>query len=122
MELLLNVVWAIVACGAFLVLLPRSRGGNVSILGIACVAALLFPIISVSDDLSVSRDAWEESSSIRRADARADAFATAHDAVVPAVASIVAVTLFALGLIDTQVVPAAIRLLPAQSDPRSPPL
>jgi hypothetical protein len=121
MELLLNLVWALITCGAFVFLLPRSRGGRAAVIGLACVAALLFPIISVSDDLSVARDAWEEATSIRRVSAMLDAFATSHSAAVPVAVLNVAVALLAIGLIESGIAPAIVRLLPAESDPRSPP-
>jgi hypothetical protein len=52
MELLLNLIWLAVAIAGF-VLVPK-RTGKVWLI-LACVAALLFPIISASDDLNADR-------------------------------------------------------------------
>ena len=105
MELALNVLWALVVCGTFAVLLPRSRGGRVAIIGLACVAALLFPVISVSDDLNAAFNAWE----------------VAAVAFLPVAVSQIAVAFRAIGHVEVEAAPALIRLLPADSDPRSPP-
>lgn len=60
MELLLNVIWVALAASAFLIFLharrdhcDRSCWGR-SLLALACVWLLLFPIISASDDLHPS--------------------------------------------------------------------
>ena len=52
MELTLNLIWLSVA--AIGLLLARKRSRRVSLI-IACAAALLFPIISASDDLNSDR-------------------------------------------------------------------
>jgi len=60
MELLLNAIWLALAAGLLSVWrarwLPRIRGGSrersrQSFVGLVCVLALLFPAISLSDDL-----------------------------------------------------------------------
>lgn len=57
MELLLNVIWMTLATGAFWVFLHsrlaarRRFSYHKSLIALACVALLLFPIVSASDDL-----------------------------------------------------------------------
>jgi len=60
-ELVLNLAWVAVTLTAFLVLLPqaRERRGKHAIAALLCCAALLFPIISLSDDLGADRDTYE---------------------------------------------------------------
>jgi hypothetical protein len=60
-ELLLNLVWFGIAAAAFLLVLPSAlaRRGTQATAALLCCAALLFPIISVSDDLSGDRDTYE---------------------------------------------------------------
>ena len=55
-EILLNCTWAAVAITAFVVLLPKAVSRRHAIAALICCAALLFPIISLSDDLSADRD------------------------------------------------------------------
>jgi hypothetical protein len=66
MEVLLNLVWLLTAiiAGAY-VLLHRSRGGVV--VATLCIVVLLFPIISVTDDLQSDAAVLEETSAVRRA-------------------------------------------------------
>ena len=52
MELLLNLAWLTIAATG-LVLAPK-RSGHVWLI-LACVAALLFPIVSASDDINTDR-------------------------------------------------------------------
>jgi hypothetical protein len=52
MELLLNLTWLAVATAGF-IFAPKHSGRVWLVL--ACVAALLFPIISVSDDFNADR-------------------------------------------------------------------
>jgi hypothetical protein len=60
-EIFLNFAWAAVALTAFAVLLPKaaSTRGRHAVIALLCCAALLFPIISVSDDLGADRDTYE---------------------------------------------------------------
>ena len=99
MELLLNAIWLAVAVAGF-VLVPK-RSGRIWLV-LACAAALLFPIISASDDMNADR--------------------TFNDAAAAIVVTIVLYVAF--------VAIARLRLLPARvyavhvaspSDPRSPP-
>jgi hypothetical protein len=66
MEVLLNLVWLLTAltAGAY-VLLRRSRAAVV--VATLCVVVLLFPIISVTDDLQSDAAVLEETSAVRRA-------------------------------------------------------
>jgi len=58
MELLLNALWLAVALTAFALC---ARGGrDRRIIVTACIVALLFPIISITDDLAASVAAVEE--------------------------------------------------------------
>jgi hypothetical protein len=99
MELLLNAIWLAIAVAGF-VLVPK-RSGRIWLV-LACAAALLFPIISASDDMNADR--------------------TFNDAAAAIVVTIVLYVAF--------VAIARLRLFPARvyavhvaspSDPRSPP-
>jgi len=99
-ELLLNAVWLALVAAAFLVVPRRSSRATI---GIICILALLFPIISVSDDLVLDGSQLEE-----------------------ALAIIVCTILFAVAFIVLarveHVLPApALILVAIPSDPRSPP-
>jgi uncharacterized membrane protein len=99
MELILNLTWLTVAAAGFVVV--RNRPRHVW-LAIACVAAVLFPIISVSDDFNADR--------------------TLNDAVAAVVVAIVLfVALVAIARLGS--LPAAVYAvhLSTPSDPRSPP-
>jgi hypothetical protein len=67
MELLLNLIWVTLGMGAFLTLMwrrPQSSLGGLpyhrALLTLACVLLLLFPIVSVSDDLHPTQALLEE--------------------------------------------------------------
>lgn len=67
MELLLNLIWVALAVGSFVVFVRRqhqlSRDCSLywdSLLALACVLLLLFPIISASDDLHPTQALVEE--------------------------------------------------------------
>ncbi len=67
MELLLNLIWMALVIGSFLIFARRgqssgSRNPYRSLLALACVLFLLFPIISASDDLHPSQALMEEAS------------------------------------------------------------
>ncbi len=70
MELLLNLVWLLLALPAFLVwrgrTASRTSGSLQSLLTLACLLTILFPVISASDDLRVMRSEVEESSVTKR--------------------------------------------------------
>src|SRR5438270_10341116 len=99
-ELLLNALWLAIVAAAFLAVPRRSSRAT---LGIACILVLLFPIISVSDDLALDGNALEE-----------------------ALAFVVCMILLAVALLAIarvqHVIPApALILVAIPSDPRSPP-
>jgi hypothetical protein len=100
MELLLNVVWLAIVAGAFTVVPRRSSRAT---LGLACILVLLFPIISVSDDLAYDGNTLEE-----------------------ALAIIVSFLILVAGFIAIarveEILPTpALILIATPSDPRSPP-
>ena len=72
MELLLNIVWLAIALAAFARLAawsrtePDRRRVAAACVATACVVALLFPIISITDDLTASVAAVEEMVAVRR--------------------------------------------------------
>jgi hypothetical protein len=76
MELLLNLVWLAVALGAFARVAawarrqPDTAAGRrrvaAVVLATGCAVALLFPIISITDDLQTSAAVVEESIAVRR--------------------------------------------------------
>jgi|SRR5437588_3488987 len=98
-ELILNFAWAAIALTAF-ALAPRNRR---ALAAVACLVALLFPIVSVSDDLNLDA-------------------ATLYEllaAVLAAVAIIIALVAMARVFFESRVVPAF--ALVVHADPRSPP-
>ncbi len=99
-ELVLNAVWLAVVAGAFTVI-PR-RSSRVT-LAVACILALLFPIISVSDDLALDGNSLEEALAI-------------------IVTLLVLVAGFiALARVEHVLAAPALILVTIPSDPRSPP-
>jgi len=99
MELLLNLAWLAIAVAGFAIVPKRS---SQVWLVLACIAALLFPIISVSDDLNADRT-----------------FNDAVAAIVEAVVLCVAfVTIARLGA--KRFAPYVVEIA-TPSDPRSPP-
>jgi len=100
LELVLNAVWLAVVAGAFTVI-PR-RSSRVTI-AVACILALLFPIISVSDDLALDGNSLEEALAI-------------------IVTLLVLVAGFiALARVEHVLAAPALILVTIPSDPRSPP-
>ena len=99
MEILLNVTWVVVSVGLFLTIRPKTRQVQVALL---CAVVLLFPIISVSDDLSADRDTLD------------------HLALLAPMLLLIA-GLIALALLEPPRMTWRRILLPVQSDPRSPP-
>src|SRR3984893_12705435 len=75
MELITNAVWLILAVVSYVLLIRRnasrrlepahSLGGFRSIVALSCALAILFPIISLSDDLQEMQAAVVEVSSSR---------------------------------------------------------
>jgi hypothetical protein len=103
-EQILNVLWLMIATFAFTVELPRidRRRRVVAALALAGIVALLFPIISISDDLS------------------ADAAAQEVLAVLFTVVGLIVVFLSATRLV--MIAPARLAFATYESsDPRSPP-
>jgi hypothetical protein len=99
-EILFNAVWLAVVVAAF-IFVPRRSGK--ALLGVAAILVLLFPIISVSDDLALSSNSLEE-----------------------ALAIIVAFLILVVGLVvfarvEPWLPQPALVLLATPSDPRSPP-
>lgn len=103
-ELVLNLAWVAVTLTAFLVLLPqaRERRGKHAIAALLCCAALLFPIISLSDDLGADRDTYEVLA-----------------AVLVCIALIIGLT--AIARITVRPVARVSFVLAKHADPRSPP-
>jgi hypothetical protein len=99
-ELLFNATWLALVVAAFLVVPRRSSRAT---LGIACVLVLLFPIISVSDDLALDGNSLEEAMAI----------------VVCLL--LLAVALLALARVEHVLAAPALILVAIPSDPRSPP-
>src|SRR3954469_23394787 len=99
-ELVLNAVWLAVVAGAFTVI-PR-RSSQVT-LGVACILVLLFPIISVSDDLALDGNSLEEALAI----------------IVSML--LLAVALMAIARVQHVIAAPALILVAIPSDPRSPP-
>jgi hypothetical protein len=99
-EILFNAVWLAVVVSAF-VFVPRRS--SKALLGVAAILVLLFPIISVSDDLALNGNSLEE-----------------------ALAIIVAFLILFVGLVafarvEPRLLQPALVLLATPSDPRSPP-
>lgn len=69
MEVLLNTIWLLVAVGALLFWRPVKRFGaqksrqsqSFGILALVCTLVLLFPVISLTDDLHAEQVAMEDS-------------------------------------------------------------
>jgi len=99
-ELLLNAVWLAVAAGALAIVPRRSSRATFAV---ACVLVLLFPIISVSDDLAFDGNSVEQAL-----------------AVIVSVLLLVA-GLIALARVEHVIAAPALILVTTPSDPRSPP-
>lgn len=100
-ELLFNGIWLLVAIAALIAVPRRSRHATVALI---CVLALLFPIISVSDDFSADRETLERA------------------AVAIVVTLLLAfVALVALGRIERERERVVLIHVATPSDPRSPP-
>ena len=99
-ELLLNAVWLTVVAAAFVAVPRRSSRAT---LGIACILVLLFPIISVSDDLGADGNSLQE-----------------IFAVVVALLAILT-AFVVLGTTEHRLIAPALVHIATPSDPRSPP-
>jgi uncharacterized membrane protein YccC len=99
-EIVLNAVWLAVVVSAFALVPRRSSRAT---LGIACVLVLLFPVISVSDDMALDANSLEEALAI-------------------VVAFLILATSFvALARVEPRRLQPVLVLLDTPSDPRSPP-
>jgi len=99
--MVLNVIWLVLAVATMLVVPRRSRHATIAL---TCVLALLFPIISASDDFSADRETLER----------------AAVAIVAAVLLAFA-TLVPLGRLERRRSRVALVHVATPSDPRSPP-
>ncbi|HEY8848106.1 MAG TPA: hypothetical protein VIO12_02370 [Thermoanaerobaculia bacterium] len=100
MELFLNLFWLAISSSA-LIFAPR-RSMRVT-LALVCVTAILFPIVSLSDDLNLDRDSLEQALAV----------------IVAAMVLVIA--LIAVARLDRlRIVTPAVALV-VSSDPRSPP-
>lgn len=66
MEAVLNVIWLLIACGTFAAYAASPRKVRGGALALFCVMALLFPIISATDDMTTDATILEEWSALRR--------------------------------------------------------
>lgn len=99
MELTLNLIWLAIAVTAFVVMPKRSAK---VVLAVAIVVAILFPIISASDDIN--------------------AIQTFNDAVATlAVTIVLTIALLAIARLRAISLPRYAVLVATPSDPRSPP-
>jgi hypothetical protein len=99
--MVLNLIWLALAVVTMLVVPRRSRHATIAL---TCVLALLFPIISASDDFSADRETLE-----RAAVAIVAAVLLAFAALVP------------LGRLERRRQRVALVHVATPSDPRSPP-
>jgi hypothetical protein len=83
MELFLNLVWALLAIASFcLWMRHKNRGGArryLPLIALVMLLVILFPVISVSDDLWSVQNPAETDSSLRR-----DHIASVHPSSLPA--------------------------------------
>jgi hypothetical protein len=100
-ELLLNSIWLALAVATFIVVPRRSVQATVALL---CVLALLFPIISASDDFSADRETLERAA-----------------VAIVSVLSLMFCALVALGRLERREERFALVHVATPSDPRSPP-
>jgi len=128
LESALNLVWAALAISAFAIVLPRSAADGRKLLPIAvalaCALLLLFPIISITDDLISSGTVAEEwNNGSRRI---AAIMMHGHDAPAVVLTLILPLCIIAallvIGFLEIESAPARLLLLTANTDPRSPPL
>ena len=127
LETALNLIWAALAIGAFSIVLPRAVGNGRKVLpvtiALVCLLLLLFPIISMTDDLISDRAVAEEwNNASRRITAM---MIHGHDAPAVVLAIIILLSMLAalrvIGFLEIVPAPARLFLLAANTDPRSPP-
>ncbi len=127
LESALNLIWAALAIGAFAIVLPRSAADGRKLLpvaiALACTLLLLFPIISITDDLISNGNVAEEWNNGSRRIAAMMMYG--HDAPAVVLTLIVQpciiAALIVIGFLEISSAPARLLLLTANSDPRSPP-
>lgn len=100
-EMILNAIWLALAATAFVAVPRRSVR---TMIALACVFALLFPIISASDDFSADRDTIEQAA-----------------LAIMAALLLVFAGLVALGRLERRDERVALVHVATPSDPRSPP-
>lgn len=122
MELVLNLIWLFLGATAFAFVLGGETERHVTLRRLAvvtmvlvCLLALLFPIISMSDDFA-DRVALEESS-IRKANPDKHLVPVAE----PTEQIVLAISLTATGCVETLAAPIQRTYFDCLSDPRSPP-
>lgn len=126
LELFLNLAWlgiAIGALSAFAMWARSADSGNPLAVGLSviCVLALLFPIISVSDDMCADIAALEEWTSARRAALIILSIAHVAVAVVAAMQQTSKDVLVCIGLVLLTIAPLATRHFAAARSLRAPP-
>jgi hypothetical protein len=125
MELLLNLVWLIGSLIALGMVIRHARDAQrpaLMILATVCILCLLFPIISISDDLSPDLEAIEESISIRRVVTAL--YVHSHELPAVAFAFLAILALFSLSFfafVETHVQTSRTLFLTPQTTPRAPP-
>ena len=65
-ELFLNLVWLVIAAGAAAALVLARERRWIAITATICLVVLLFPIISITDDLASDPAVVEETTAVRR--------------------------------------------------------
>jgi len=129
MEFLLNVCWLLLIAPAFWYW-ARQRGHAEShrcLITLACLLALLFPVISVSDDLQAMRQEMEDSAPIKRGlrQAGVESVKSQDPLSHPLAQPVVAITVVAKQELGRVILPAIV--LPVQASrnttsDRAPPL
>jgi hypothetical protein len=99
--MILNAIWVAVAVTTMVVVPRRSLRATIAL---GCVLALLFPIISASDDFSADRETLERAA-----------------VAILSTLLLAFVVLQALGSLERRREQVALILLATPSDPRSPP-
>lgn len=108
MELLLNLTWLAIAIAAFARLgvwastETDRRRIHLAVVATACVIVLLFPIISITDDLEGSAAVLEESATIKRVVASAVLLHVMPALVATLSVGVLAATLILLGFMTEE--------------------
>lgn len=105
MELMLNVVWLAVAATAFAhVVRSHTRRQTLPLVALACVLVLLFPVISISDDLAAERSNLSK------------------DFPLVVAIFVLTISMIALGRMESRLLVAHAPQPRTLADPRSPPV